>query len=170
MYGRANHRKVMMQKTEEGCLLNVRFSHTCDPPVGGYHYLQYLLFTIAMVQNDHLRGNKIFDPPCCQREGSTVRWGAWGWANCSLHVPTNYCRYQPRKLCFCWSFDNIVFVFDERGQFTRSTQHLEFLPAKFSENFPPNRNKPMPCTVLIVFLNAEKGQPDITVCHSDQNF
>ena len=144
------------------------------------HYLQYLLFTIAMVQNEHLRGNKIFDPPCCQREGSTVRWGAWGWARCSLHVPTNYCRYQPRKLCFCWSFDNIVFVFDERGQFTRSTQQLEILQAKFSENSHPTEINRCPAQFWLSFWKLIKDNLTrfvgvffwlfITVCHSDQNF
>ena len=50
MYGRANHRKVMMQEAELGCLSNFRLSNTCHPPVVEISYLSVTLYTIAMVK------------------------------------------------------------------------------------------------------------------------
>ena len=33
MYGRASHRKVMMQEAEVGCLLSFQLSNTCHTPI-----------------------------------------------------------------------------------------------------------------------------------------
>ena len=98
-------------EAEVGCVLNFQLSHACHPPVGeSLSCFSVALFTIALVENDHFRGvtAKLFlahpareGRPQLGEEREDEEGG-------SLHAPTNYCQYQPKKLLLVFVF---VFIF-----------------------------------------------------------
>ena len=66
-------------------------------------------------------------------------------------------------LYLCLSFHVVfvfAFVYDESGQFTRSTQVLETKPpSKFSQNLPPDGNKAMHSSDWCLFQSLKEMIP-----------